>query len=293
MSIKQAFCTLTQEYMTVKEVSKHDRHVEVKDHLICATPDCKARLSFISVPAKADHFRRYRSDEHTEECFYKTEEAELKKRIERTEKIAVSLDEKAIKQKITYLFNKVNNKKPRKSSSNKRKNKRTTPTTKLVAGAVAVLGDKNDTSLEEVQKTKKVSSPSVQTRQLNHLSSVDEGKMFGLHAFLNEIRKTKNGFVFELFSGKHSANLVVTEAFIRGNRDTQIAMYLTSLMTYSADCDSLISIYCLCEVGRFQKNTPTLFVNDFNMLNVTIEGKQSKPIRLDLFQAKLVRGNFK
>lgn len=295
MKNKEALCTLTGKIMSVKEVAEHENHVQIKKYLVCATPACNARLSFIASSGKADHFRRIKHSEHTEACHLKTEEDELKEKKRSTETIAVSLDDKMIRRKIIYLFNKtISEKTTIEKPASGKKNKVVTANTTEVETTSTILGNSEDTPFEDVKKRGKAVGPVIQTRELNQISASDEGAMVNVHAYIKKIKKTGKGFELEIFKDKHKATMVITEAFIKGSKDTQIPMYLTSLIKFmdnKVDKDFFVSVLSICMVEQYEKDDIVLFVNDFNMFYLSVSEKMRKPIKLDAFQATLIRKN--
>lgn len=297
MKIKEVFCNKNNTIMNVKEVAEHEDHHTIKHALKCATPDCEAKISFVSGSGgRHDHFRKVRYEEHSPNCHIQNTEKELKERIEVTEKIAVSLDKKAIEQRVMYFFKKRTEPGNKESTGNSSTTKRNNESTNTVPGQATVLGDDGDPSLEDEKKKQRTSSPRVLPRLLNQISSADEGKYIQLSASIERVRKTKKGFEIDLYLGKSKAVLVLTESFFKGSGDEQIPEYLTSLMKFTdikEESNFEVSVYVFCMFHSYKKNETIIFADNFDRFYLSISGKHSKPIKLDSFQAGFIRGNWK
>jgi hypothetical protein len=297
MKIKEIFCKSNNKIMSVKEVAEHDKHDTLKYSLMCATPGCNAKMSFVSGSAgRHDHFRKVRYEEHSTDCYIQNIEKELKERIEATEKIAVSLDEKAIQQRVMYFFKKRTENKDQKDSNKKSSKSSKTENTNSISGQSTVLGGNDSPKLSDLKKEKKTLSPRVTPRLLNQISEQDEGKFIHLSASIKKVRKIKTSFELDLYLGDSKATLVITEAFIKASRDTQVNDYLMSLMKFTdieKETTFDVSVYVFCMFNLYERNNTIIFADNFDQFYLSVSGTRSRPIKLDSFQAGIIRGNWK
>lgn len=297
MKIKEVFCKTNNKIMTVQEVAEHEKHDVIKHALTCATPGCEANMSFVSGSAgRHDHFRKIKYEEHSSACYIQNSEKELKEKIEITEKVAVSLDEKAVQQRVMYFFRKRTQVCDSKPAGKPSAGRTKTDSTSTVPGQSTVLGGSDAPTLDDLKKVKRTFGPRVVPRLLNQISEADEGKYIHLSASIERVRKTKNGFELDLYLAGSQAILVITEAFIKGSRDIQVIDYLMGLMEFTGikeESKFEVSVYVFCMFNTYKKNETIIFADSFDKFYLSVSGNQPKPIKLDSFQAGFIRGTWK
>lgn len=293
MKIENVICTVNNEIMDINDVTTSNNHNQVKANLKCATKGCDAKISFVSgVSGRKDHFRTVKHSEHSPECHFLLSRDLLKRQIERNEKIIVSISNESYRRRALYLYKKRMGLETKKDVNKNGRSYQKGKKTKIIYGGTGILKEIGP-SVEDVNKTKHVSSPQILARELNQISAKDEGKFMNLAAFVKSIRKMKNGtFELDLYSNSATATLILTEAFIKGNRDKQISEYLTNLMRVMdtpKETELIVSIYTFCLFNQYEKNKTIIFANDFDKFFVTISGIIARPAKLDLLQATFAR----
>lgn len=276
--------------MNLQEVADHEEHTKIKHALQCSTEGCNAKISFVSGSGrKSDHFRTVRHSEHSDTCHLLLEEEKARQHTNYNQTVEASLDDKNIYSRIMYQYQKDNKQKSSTPKSSSRGKKKSSPSSSS-AGVNVVLGGKDAPSVEKIRENGQKANIQIPIRQLNQITPSEAGKIFRLSAPIKKVVKTNSGYELSLVFGKRRAKLIITEAFLKGSEDIQVENYLNSLAAFLKDNNPYeVTVYVFCMFNQYNGNETIIYANDFSKFFVSVSGTQSKPRKLDSFQALYTR----
>lgn len=99
---------LEEEFVTLEFITHHENYLLVKENLYCAVPNCNCRLNYIPEGVKVAHFKKWKGDNHNEDCPYYKETIKGAKSIRITGKTVSRLSDDHIRKVLKETFKKFN-----------------------------------------------------------------------------------------------------------------------------------------------------------------------------------------
>lgn len=113
---------LEEEIVTLESITHHENYLLVKDNLYCAVTGCNCRLNYIPEGLKVAHFKKWKGDNHSEDCPYYKETIEGAKSIRIAGKTVSRLSDNHIRKVLIDTYKKFNETEEEKSERLKKQN---------------------------------------------------------------------------------------------------------------------------------------------------------------------------
>ena len=99
---------LEEEIVTLESITHHENYNLVKENLYCAISNCNCRLNYIPEGLKVAHFKKWKGDNHSEDCPYYKETIKGAKSIRIAGKTVSRLSDHHIRKVLKETFKKFN-----------------------------------------------------------------------------------------------------------------------------------------------------------------------------------------
>lgn len=285
LKINKAHVTALNKVLYVNQISDRSDFDEIKRDLKCATPDCPARICFVSSDT-LNFLRTYPKDDHSKECkdFF---ERELKKsKQEEVELLEARLTQKDYQDRNKTFFNKlysthenIERKGIDKRSKVTSSEKESEPTLKIVVNPEGT-GKEISKELSE-SNNKNIVGPRIKNRELHHIAITDKDSIIKSNGYIQSITiETDIRAVIEVKYKDQNAKYILSESFYNSGRVSAeiVNDYVHTLKRYIDKKERYpIQVITTCEVQVVSpQETHILYINDYAWLNFGVESAKNK-----------------
>lgn len=115
---------LVEEIVTLESITLHENYSLVKENLYCAISNCHCRLNYIPEGLKVAHFKKWKGDNHSEDCPYYKETVKGAKSIRIAGKTLSRLSDTHIRNVLKETYIKFNETEEEKQKRLKKQNEK-------------------------------------------------------------------------------------------------------------------------------------------------------------------------